>query len=143
MSDAPEYDDPRHLRHVAMIPFIDGKRWTLRIWETYPERRARTGQRLLNYQFKDPEGWILFQGDDYGCAPMRSIDSDDMVRGLLGFLTLRPGDTDREYFASYTPEQMSFARSHACEALSMWADDGSGSDEGPMPFENLDGRGGE
>jgi hypothetical protein len=34
------------------------------------------------------------------------------VRALMGFLTLRPGDTDDEYFDRYTPDQLAFADEH-------------------------------
>ena len=36
----------------------------------------------------------------------------------MGFLTLRPGDTDPEYFENYTQEQKEFADQHA-EALAV------------------------
>lgn len=36
------------------------------------------------------------------------VDSDDCLRGILGFLTLRPGDTDLEYFEHYTEEQLGY-----------------------------------
>lgn len=39
---------------------------------------------------------------------------------LLGFLALRPGDTDAEYFERYTPEQLDFAAEHGDE-LQIWA----------------------
>jgi len=55
------------------------------------------------------------------------------MRALLGFLTLRPGDTDVEYFDAYTPEQMEFAESYECEAMQMYTDD-----EQPTAFVNLD-----
>ncbi len=35
----------------------------------------------------------------------------------MGFLTLRPGDTDPDYFEDYTPEQHAYCDAHA-EALS-------------------------
>lgn len=32
------------------------------------------------------------------CAPGTPIDSDECLRNILGFLTLRPGNTDPDYF---------------------------------------------
>ena len=58
----------------------------------------------------------VFEGEDFSPSPLHAIDSDEAVAALMGFLTLRPGDTDREYFAEYTPEQLEFADQHA-EAL--------------------------
>jgi hypothetical protein len=55
----------------------------------------------------------IFEGEDFSCSPMDAIDSDASVRALMGFLTLRPGDTDEEYFERYTPEQLAFAETHA------------------------------
>lgn len=47
-------------------------------------------------------------------------------RPLLGFLTLRPGDTDREYFDKYTPAQLEYANQHAetlpCECYARFGD---------------------
>jgi hypothetical protein len=88
-------------------------------WETH--KRAATGQHLLGYSFTE-EGREepLFSGEDFGCSPMVAIDSDDALRCLLGFLTLRPGDTDDEYFSEYTQDQMAFAKGPA-EELQMWA----------------------
>src|SRR6478609_979026 len=55
----------------------------------------------------------IFEGEDFSCSPMDATDSDNSVRALMGFLTLRPGDTDEEYFERYTPEQLAFADHHA------------------------------
>jgi hypothetical protein len=63
---------------------------------------------------------------------MNGIDSDESVRALLSFLTLRPGDTDAEYFENYTQEQLDFANEHA-EMLSMYA-----IDDEPWAFESSD-----
>jgi hypothetical protein len=63
------------------------------------------------------DGAVLFEGEDYFSSPMHSIDSDETVEDILCFLTLRPGDTDEEYFKDYTPEQMEYCQQHA-EALS-------------------------
>lgn len=80
------------------------------------------GKARLAYTLTAPDGSVIFDGDDFGCSPQHAIDSDEALRALLGFLTLKPGDTDREYFESYTPEQMAFARGDA-ERLSIYAMD--------------------
>ena len=52
---------------------------------------------------------------------MRGIPTKT-VAAIMGFLTLRPGDTDRDYFDSYTAEQIEFRDTHAetlaCEVYS-------------------------
>ena len=59
---------------------------------------------------------VLFEGEDFGCSPMHAIDSDETLAGIMGFLTLRPGDTDPEYFEGYTEAQLDYCSQHA-EAL--------------------------
>lgn len=125
----PDLDDPRMLRHVE----IDG-RYVLRLWDTY-RRTGNPAKDTLGYAFGPKDGEPIFVGEDFGASPCHAIDSDATLRSLLGFLTLRPGDTDAEYFADYTEEQHAFARSEA-EYLSLWADE-----EDPPAFVNLDGWG--
>jgi hypothetical protein len=60
---------------------------------------------------------VLFEASDYHGSPMHADDSDANVEGLMCFLTLRPGDTDPEYFDSYTPAQREYCKHHA-ESLS-------------------------
>jgi hypothetical protein len=121
--------DRDYLRQVD----VDG--YVLRTWD---HRRdggmGAFGKPILGYELASPDGKVLFTGEDYGCSPMHAIDSDDAVRGVLFFLTRRPGDTDADYFANYTPEQMVFAKGDA-EALSMWAME----DADAPAFINLDG----
>lgn len=61
---------------------------------------------------------IMFKGEDFGCSPLHAIDSDATVKSLMTFLTLRPGDTDWDYFKNYTPGQFAYCERHA-EALSL------------------------
>ncbi len=118
------------LRHVR----LDG--YTLQTWDT--QRSDRMGKTILRYEFKAPDGTVLFEGSDFACSPMICVDSDDCLRSLLGFLTLKPGDTDRDYFDNYTPAQMAFAEGPA-ESLSLWSMDDDDSEHPALEFENLDG----
>lgn len=56
----------------------------------------------------------LFAGSDF--ATPHASDSDESVAGLMGFLCLRPGDTDADYFDGYSEAQKAFCDDHA-EAL--------------------------
>ena len=129
----PDLDDPRVLRHVR----IDGYR--LLTWDC--ERQGfhvgRFGKDIVGYAvFRDGEAAPIFLGEDFGCAPGNAIDSDAALRMLLGFLTLRPGDTDDEYFADYTERQHAFAASDA-EHLSIWGHEDTEPDN-PLPdFEEV------
>lgn len=135
----PSLDDHRVLRHVKIkSPTIGGTDYRLLTWDT--GRRFSTGQWKIGYAFwRDGEDDPIFVGEDCGVSPMHSIDSDDALRGLLGFLTLRPGDTDADYFAEYTPRQLSFAEGDA-EYLSLYAMEASDDLSGdPFAFVEIEG----
>ena len=61
---------------------------------------------------------ILFEGSDFRPSPLHSVDGNEAVNSLMMFLTLRPGDTDAEYFENYTNEQREYCEQYA-EALSL------------------------
>jgi hypothetical protein len=109
------------LRTVILTPYAKGMgpRFTLQMRDG---GERRNGQTLIAYTLwmKAPgmARTVIFEGADYGVGAFVCIDSDDAVRGLLGFLTLRPGDTDADYFTNYTKEQRAFCDTHA-EALAM------------------------
>lgn len=106
------------LRHVRLE-----SGHVLRTWDT---SRTRNGRTCIAYELRDRAGCLLFAGDDFCPSPLHADDSDATLRGLLGFLTLRPGDTDAEYFANYTPAQLAFARSDTCQLLAfIYSDDPS------------------
>ena len=86
-------------------------------------KRAEMGKAILVYSLIDPDGEELFNGADLHCSPLHAPESDESIRSLLGFLTLRLDDTDRGYFDSYTPAQLAWCQSFDCEVLSTWADD--------------------
>lgn len=46
---------------------------------------------------------------DFNPSPLHAVDSVESWESLWNFVTLRPGDTDSEYFADYTPAMMQFA----------------------------------
>lgn len=120
------------LRRCIFRPYRKGAgpTFTLVMWDCYGTlnddgNHSRLGYRLTMildyYGDGEEEPYVrkrvtLFEGEDYGCSPMHSIDGDASVEGLMSFLCLRPGDTDAEYFANYTPQQMEFAEQYA-EAL--------------------------
>ena len=110
------HTDPAHLRTVILRPYRKGMGPAFRLttWDT--NRCDHYGKSILRYQLDILPGGPaveLFSGSDFACSPMHAIDSDRALASLLTFLTLRPGDTDREYFDAYTPEQMAYANEHA------------------------------
>jgi hypothetical protein len=92
-------------------------RFKLEIFD-HPKQWFGVPQHRLAYKFYDRDV-LIFEGDDYGCSPLNAIDSDECVSSLLSFLSLRPGDTDAEYFKDYTEAQLCFA-DHYGEELSMY-----------------------
>lgn len=85
------------------------------------------GHTALSYQFRH-NGDIVFDGGDYRPGSGIALDGADSVSGLLGFLTLRPGDTDWEYFAAYSPCELLWAIEHA-EELSAYIGEDSDDSE--------------
>lgn len=55
----------------------------------------------------------IFEGNDFRPSPLHSIDGDETVKALMGFLCLRKGDTDAECFEAYDSIQRDFSESHA------------------------------
>jgi hypothetical protein len=83
-------------------------------------RMPGASQWRLAYKFssvQEKKQKIIFKGDEYGCSPCHATDSDASVRELLDFLTLKPHDTDEEYFKDYTPAQLDWCQSSDCEQL--------------------------
>lgn len=105
----PQVVTLEHLRTWAE----DGYR--LELFDTH--RTDSDGKSILSYALhdeqyeSDPEP--VFIGADFHCSPLHAIDSDATVASLLGFLSLRPGDTDSEYFETYSPEQLNWAGARA------------------------------
>ena len=114
--------------HLRTVKFHNGH--TLTTWDVH--ETDRYGKSVLGYELSTPDGTVVFAGEDFYCSPCYAIDSDDCLRSILGFLTLRPGDTDDEYFEKYTPEQLAWAIENG-EYAGLWAQD----DE-PEPWEQTD-----
>lgn len=123
-------DASASLRHVRL-----DTGHTLRTWDT--GRSSGTGMMVrtrIGYELRDPAGEVLFCGDDFGPGAATADDSDEALRALCGFLFLRPGDTDREYFADYSARQLAFTQSGDCELLAFLY-----SDHGPGQLVDIDG----
>lgn len=126
------------LRNVLFRPYRKGMGPTFRLvtWDT--GRTDSLGKSMLGYRLtmtgdtrtivqSGDNRVVLFEGEDFGCSPLHPIDSDEAVAAIMGFLTLKPGDTDRDYFADYTDTQLAFCSEHA-EALANCVADRFGDD---------------
>lgn len=112
------------IRRCRFAPYRKGMgpTFALELWDTglrMDPNHSRLGYCLVMYA--EGERWVLFRAEDYGVPSHQCIDSDDSVRGLMTFLTLRPGDTDADYFADYTLDQREYCDQHA-EALSFYVE---------------------
>ena len=108
----------------AQAPFVkwhaDG--FELFIFHTHQKRDGKW--RMAYVLFDEDE--VVFKGDDF-FSP-NDLDEKWNVAELLGFLSLRDGDTDDEYFESYTPEQIAW-RDERAEELSLWVSFMEGDEE--------------
>ncbi len=124
------------LRTVLFRPYRRGMgpAFVLTMWAT--PRTDDRGQTVIGYRLTQvtprscvsyetlsfsESSHVLFEGEDFCGSPMYRDDSDETVEGLMGFLTLRPGDTDDEYIEKYTDVQRAFCDMHAeylaCEVM--------------------------
>jgi hypothetical protein len=111
-----------HVRTCIFKPYFDPAmpRFRLKVWDTgltdYSGKYLHKVYKLA-YELSMHQGrkTVLFKG--FCASPLHTINSDATMLSIMDLLTLRPGDTDKEYFAKYTPEQLEFCARHA-EALS-------------------------
>jgi len=104
--------DPNFIRRIILRPYRKdcGPVFSLTMWDS--GRSDWRGCSYIRYRLT-MGGRALFEGDDFAGSPMHAIDADETAASLLGFLTLRPGDTDAEYFQDYTPAQRDYCKQHA------------------------------
>jgi hypothetical protein len=118
-------------RRVRLSPYRKGMgpTFTLTTWWVGTDYTHGPKDRL-RYELRmhlNGKTTVLFAAADYCCAPGFACDSDEAIGGLLGFLTLKPGDTDPDYFAAYTPEQLDYCDKYAetlmCESMRRFGED--------------------
>lgn len=98
-------------------------------------RRSADGKETVAYELWH-HGVLIFWGADLRPGHGTAVDSDACLAALLSFLGLRPGDTDPEYFATYSAEQLDWSREWG-EELGMIASDIEG--RGARPVITVDG----
>jgi len=119
------------MRVIRFRPYARGMGPQFRLTTWDAGRTGSDGKYVVGYRLSigvggespsgNPAAWsVVFEGEDFRCSPLHAVDSDACVAAIMGFLTLRPGDVDKEYFAGYTPEQLEFCSQHA-ETLSFEA----------------------
>ena len=126
----------QRIARVVFHPYNGaGPAFVLTLWDTGGKTdptHYRLAYRLtkIDQDTTDPDEavTVIFQGSDFGCPIYTSIDSRETVRSVMSFLTCKPGDTDREYFANYTRRQLDYCAQHA-EALACAVEDRFGPDQ--------------
>lgn len=66
---------------------------------------------------------LLFEGTDFRPSPLFGLDSLKSICSLLSSLTTKFGDTDRDYFANYTKDQLLFTETEDCENIRLLLSD--------------------
>lgn len=66
-------------------------------------------------------GKVIFPLGSLWCATPRSIDGIEAKELVMSTVEMKPGDTDKDYFNSYTPEQLQWALKYG-ESISMERD---------------------
>jgi hypothetical protein len=108
------------LRTVKFSPYRKGMGPTFQL-DMFDPNIVSGGKQAIAFKLimrQDGVKIVLFGRDNMFCSPLYAIDSDEAVKAVMGFVTLRKGDTDSSYFDSYTEAELDFANCHA-EALSM------------------------
>ena len=127
-----------HKLRKVRLPSQSGA-YTLETWSTGCPPETTGNRHYIGHRLTDPNGAIIFEGTDYGVSPRCAIDSDDALRGILGFMTLTRYDMQMEDWNRLTDAQKAFAESDA-EVLQLWALEGS-EDWTAEPFEEIEEEG--
>lgn len=96
---------PRDVESYEQLGTWSRDGFTLQLSDT--GRVDRLGKSILAYELFDEHYGRkpIFQGADFHCSPSQDRASDGAVADVLGFLSLRPEDSDAERFATYTLDQ--------------------------------------
>lgn len=117
---------PEKVRTVRFAPYVKGPRFTLHLYDVHEIDEA--GRYGVGFVLKIGRKVIFSELNPARVAyGHHSVDGDAAVRNVMGWLTLRPGDTDSDYFTDYTQEQLDFASAHAetlaCEVVARFGEE--------------------
>ena len=103
------------IRECRFSPYRKGygPTFTLRMFATDKFVRCSYLVAYELLQHENGNTTILFSGEDFSPSIIDADDSDASVVSLMGFLTVRPGDTDDEYFEEYSDIQLEYCDNHA------------------------------
>lgn len=112
------------MKRYYFRPYLKGRGPAYRLDIDSPtdngDHRWRYGYRLFEVGSNVP----LFSGNDFTAPAEYHFRSGYIAREIMGFLTLKPGDIEADWFARYTDDQLTFAEEHAeylsAEVESRW-----------------------
>jgi|ERR1044071_2369524 hypothetical protein len=120
------------LRVVRFAPYLRGKGPTFQLTLVHTGMVGEYGKDRIAYTLtmREPgkRAVTVFEGDDL-YMHVREDDASDAVRCCMGFLTLREGDVESDYFErhGYGPLQLAYRDAHAealsCCVLDMFGED--------------------
>jgi hypothetical protein len=112
------YEDKYESAYEATLRDVDLDGYRLQVWDTDEDQGPH--HQKFAYRLTNPQGFVVFEAANLGHPRDDVTPGDELLRSLIGFLTLQPGDTYEEYFYRYTELQWEFANGDA-EKLSFWA----------------------
>lgn len=99
------------------------KRYGVELWAGEPHYRHNDGGMFarLDYSYElYADGVLIASGDNFSPAAYHAIGDYQSVCDLLGFLTLRPGDTDDKFFSNHTPQHLEWLETIQAEDVRAW-----------------------
>lgn len=106
-----------------------------------PGAELGAGRGALGYVLTDG-GSVVFAGTDFRPSPLHAVDSDRTVEAIVGFLAMRPGDTDEDFFATYTTAQHEWIETDGPNRLESLIADLPGDTEHRVQFDTDSGEAG-
>ena len=117
------------IRYAVLTPYIKGNGPTMRveIWDTYScDERGCTNLIARLYAFEGGKRTHVLD-TRFAMGMGQTDDGNDAMRAAITAVAMKPGDTDEEFFADYTPEALAFVSEHG-ESMAMVAYDRYGED---------------
>lgn len=68
------------------------------------------------------DGSLFAYGTDFSPSPRRKTNAE-IVGELMFFLTLSPGETDKEFFENHSHEYLAWLDTLVADEIRMWVDD--------------------
>lgn len=114
-------DDPSYLFTLRVQVFAGGPAIIIHAFDQVPYRYSETGHSYIDVVVRQGRRTIFARGDTWcGVPGGTTTDGKDARELVMTTVAMKPGDTDADYFASYTPEQLEWAERYgehiSCEA---------------------------